>query len=786
MKTIKLLPLMLLWSSLIFSQISGTVNDKSSNEPLSGAHIVLYYENGITIAEHAISGEDGSFKLKTSPQPDMRLVISYLGYQANELRIIENQSDIKISLQPSAVDMGEVRVSALRSDKMLKEVSIPVSVLNSEDMLKDRGFTAPEMLRNEPGVTLSGDGIWATSLNIRGLSEQRIVTLVDGNRIETATDIAAGMAMVDVNDIERIEVIKGAASSLYGTGAMGGVVNIITKDGQFSPQLNAGGSVSLVHQTVNNMSGVNASVNAGAEKWYVRLSGTYRDASNVQTPEGELENSQFSDKNLSIKAGFKPFEDHELKLNYQRYEANDVGIPGGRSFPSTATATYPEEIRDMFSTSYTIHTKGDMLKDIQLKYFHQYIVRDVELIPNPAVVVTPSGYHNTNGLQLQASLTPGKSHAITAGMDAWQRELRTEREKNINQAVKDTAGNIITVNHIVRGEIPIPETKFSSLGWFVQDEFTTLNDKLKITLGGRFDLINIRNEEAIDPDYMIINDVRNDNPPNQRITFEARDVMNQSWSANLGLLYELNENMNLTASFSRAFRSPSIEERYKYIDLGSMVNIGDPDLKPENGYFADLGFHIWANRLQVSLNAFANRMNNLIVAEPGQAIYNYSDQPDRYDTIQALINANVDEALLYGYDLSLSYSFIPGWVAFASSSFVRGIDTKNDTDLPLIPPLNGRLGLKYKHPKWFGMEVAARLVSDQLKVAEGESTTGGYATYDLRLYSRPINIGIGSMEIYTGIENITDRAFVNHLTSNRGLIKYEPGRNVYLRLKLNF
>ena len=81
---------------------------------------------------------------------------------------------------------------------------------------------------------MGSDGVWATNINIRGLGESRLVTLVDGNRVETATDLTASLSMIDINDIERVEIIKGAQSSLYGTGAMGGIVNIITKDGHFA------------------------------------------------------------------------------------------------------------------------------------------------------------------------------------------------------------------------------------------------------------------------------------------------------------------------------------------------------------------------------------------------------------------------------------------------------------------------------------------------------------------------------------------------------------------------
>ena len=86
----------------------------------------------------------------------------------------------------------------------------------------------------------------------------------------------------------------------------------------------------------------NAALLIGSKKWYLRVSGTNRDAQNTMTPEGELANSQFSDKNFSAKLAVKPFINHELKLNYQRFDARDVGIPGGAVFPDRPPLPTPE------------------------------------------------------------------------------------------------------------------------------------------------------------------------------------------------------------------------------------------------------------------------------------------------------------------------------------------------------------------------------------------------------------------------------------------------------------
>lgn len=791
MKRFNLLLCFLFFSVLTFAQIQGVVRDGQSGEPLSGAHLILFHINGKTPLDQTTSGKKGEFVF-TGVYPDrLNLSVSFMGYRLENLSI---QSDfetknIEIELIPTHMPVGEVSVTALRQEKSIRDVPIPLAIAGRQTLERIGGFSPSEMLRHEPGISVARDGIWATSMNIRGFSEQRIITLVDGNRVETANDIAAGMSMVDINDIDRIEVIKGAASSLYGTGAMGGVVNIITRSGRYNESFYIEGNAIAQYQSVNSMHGEHLALGLGDKRWYVRLSGSFRDAQNTLTPEGELDNSQFRDNSFAVKAGIKPSLNQEISLNYQRFYAKDVGLPGGSAFPGPARATYPEELRDMISAGWTIKPGSDFFRELSVRYFHQYILRDVELIPNPNTVITPSGYHTTNGIQLKTYLIPSRSHSVVAGIDLWQRHLETEREKNINQPLTDEDGAIIGYTNIIRGEVPIPTARYSSAGLYLQDEINSGNDRLSFTLGGRFDLINVTNERAVDPLYLIVNGNKNDTPPGQKITFEENDVNNYSWSANLGMIYKTGANTDLTLSLSRAFRSPNIEERYKYIDLtatSGLVRIGDPDLQPEDGYFGDLGFRIWKDRLHLKVNGFVNSMTNLIVEVPGEAIYNFTTDQSMQDTIPALINSNVDKALLYGFDLSFHYNFFKEFVFSGTSSFVRGADTRNNSDLPMIPPLNAHLGIRYSIPEWIGAEIMVNLYSDQEKVAEGEKATPGYASWDFRINSGEMVTSAGKIRIFAGVENFTNRAYRNHLATNRGLIRLEPGRNYFVRLSYEF
>ena len=113
----------------------------------------------------------------------------------------------------------------------------------------------------------------------------------------------------------------------------------------------------------------------------------------------------------------------------------------------------------------------------------------------------------------------------------------------------------------------------------------------------------------------------------------------------------------MTFNTARSFRSPSIEERYQYIDLGSYLRIGNPYLNPEQGLFADLGLRIWKNTYRFSGNIFMNSFTDLVIEKSGT-----------YDNKPAFIKTNVGKAILYGYDFDFMYNFYKSYVVYGSLS----------------------------------------------------------------------------------------------------------------------
>lgn len=791
-------------SQRVYSQdfrFEGVVIDSVAQQAIEGVAIQVIPVNTKGKDFFAVTNVNGKFVFNL-PADNYKVNLSIIGYaQAQKSIRVTSNTEITFMLSPQPFPLGEVVVSSFRVNRSIKELPTPLAVVGKYDFQHQSAISLSNVLANEPGVSMGGDGVWATNINIRGFSENRLVTLVDGFRVETANDLTAALSMVDVNDVERVEVVKGAQSVLYGTGAMGGIVNIITKDGYFSSEPHLSGNLMGGFASVNNSYSGYANINAGADKWYIKVNGTYTDAQDIRTPMGKLPNSQFTANNTAARVGFKPFKNHTLKAQYQRYWANDVGIPGGDAFPGPATATYSDIGRQLFSGSYEITDITNTLSSLKLSYYNQYILREVLLFPNaPATekptpiggiqrtspqYFTPTGEHRTNGVQLQSTWNFTENNTLIAGIDAWARNLYTSREKYIKVEVFSPANVLMATNNMVRGETPTPNSTFSTAGVFIQNESRLLDDKLTLIIGGRADGIRTKNDRNFDIDYLIVNGVRNDSPTNQRVTFEASKQNLFSWSANAGILYTVAKDVDLSASVARSFRAPSLEESFKFIDLGNLVRLGDPTLKSESGFATDIGLRIWKKNFTMQVGLFTNWINNMIVETPGEYIYTTADGLST-GTVPALINANVSSAMLYGSDVKLQYRVTSRLVAFTSGAYVRGKDTEAGEDLPLIPPLSGRFGLRYTSPKYGSLEASILGAAKQDKIAQGEMVTDGYHRIDVGLSSAKLNLGFSKFQLFVGVDNLTNVSYTNHLATNRGAISVEPSRNLFLRINLSF
>ena len=671
-------------------------------------------------------------------------------------------------------------------NKEIKEITIvgglsstfalPMVVVDKKTLDASSFFSPADALRRETGISIVRDAIWATSLSVRGLSEQRLIVMVDGDRIQTATDHSAALSVVDMNSLEKIEVIKGASSVLYGTGAMGGVVNFVSYRPSYTRVFQTKGRIGTEFNTVNNCWANNANIQFTTNKWYLMLNGSFRTAQNTQTPGGVLPNSQFHDASWSLKGGILYSENQEVLVNYQHVGGWDIGLPGGRSFPATASARYSGIERNQLSGEYIVSKINPNLKEIRFKAYTQNIIRNVELKPaDPTVKMFPGSNNKTTGAKLTSDWRFTDYHNLKLGVEGWQRDAYTSR-----LTLKTTSDSTL----IGTGDQPTPKALMFDLGVFAHYSWKIDPGKWTLNAGLRLDYIQTANDSAFSPlyQYKVKNDVRT-NVTNlaRRVLFAASIHEDMAYAADVDLVYNPTAHQQIALSLANSYRAASIEERFKFIELAGPKHVGNPNLKPEKGTFTNLNYTLSDNKFRFKADIFANYLNDLITEQSGT--YTYINATGSTVSEQAFVNVNISKALFLGAEFEGNWQINNEFSLFANASYTHARDIDANSSLPQIPPMSGFASFNYQSKKQIGASFSALWAATQNEIATGETATAGHIIYNLDVHSGNIDLNNSQLQLFAGVDNIFNTAYLDHLSTTRGILKLEPGRNIYLKVK---
>ncbi len=293
--------------------ISGKVIDSSSKEPLMGVYVTTDNNLG------AQTDRSGNFTIKNVPAGEYTLrTMYYSDFSQDEKKVTVNGnlSGITLSISQEGMKLEQVVVTATRTEKRLSEAPELTTVINERDIEKAGSTSLLETLQdNIPGIVMTENAM-GNNMRIRGLNSRYILILVDGERL--VSEGAGGninLDQIDVNNIKRIEVLNGAASALYGSNAVGGVINIITKDPIH--KLEAGANVTAQS---NNTWRTRVDLGSATEKIDVRAGG-FRNSSDGYDKNNSYA-AKYEDWGSEVKFGYKPTKQIDLHLNgrYFRHE----------------------------------------------------------------------------------------------------------------------------------------------------------------------------------------------------------------------------------------------------------------------------------------------------------------------------------------------------------------------------------------------------------------------------------------------------------------------------------
>jgi hemoglobin/transferrin/lactoferrin receptor protein len=738
--------------------VTGIVTDAITRQPVRQAVVTL-----VETQQKTVSDDEGRFSFMLTAPGRYTLSVHHVAYRdvGRAVNAGVEQGQIFFALEPAILQTDEMVVRCTRTPSLVSDSPYPLNVATNDRLNESHAVTIADALERIPGLALVRDGAWETAIAIRGLSRSNVVTVVDDARIETATDIAGGLSLVNMHDLERAEVIKSPASAQHGTGAIGGVVQLVSKRPLFTEHFQMNGELTSDFSSVDDFFSQYGAVEATTDRVALRLSGGVRNARDTETPAGTLANSRYHDFSLSGSLGVALGGDQSATLIYQRVQADDAGIPGGAPIAETAVARYTLARRELAGLEYRIPHVSPLVPLVTLRAQRQEIARAVEILNANGSSATPHAVHTLLSAQAEARLVPLPDMVVTAGTEVWQRKLDSRRERRLATTIT--------------GERPLPLSWYSSAGIFIHNDWAVVPGSLTLTCGTRYDWIHVTNDAVLNPEYVMANGVTNIAPAGQKQLWAGGSESDGSWSADAGFRFALAPWLDLTALGAAAFRSPSLEERFEFIDLGSVVYVGDPALSPEKSLCANGGVRIHTGVLRVHADLFLNSMSNLVIQIPGL-----------YEGRKAYYRTNIGSASLYGFEIEAEHAIADWSVLKFTGAYVRGKDTRNNVDLPQIPPFNGRVELKGIAGGVGTIAVCIPWAAAQSNPGAGEVRTPGYALLNAGFTSESWALGWMGVSVRAEIRNLLNKEYRNHLSTLRGIVRLEPGRSFVFSATLAF
>jgi hemoglobin/transferrin/lactoferrin receptor protein len=692
-----------------------------------------------------------------------------LGQQAEPKEPSVDESELtaeeKAAAEQGLLFKDEMVVTAGRQEQLSGDTSAPITVLTREEIEREQPEKMADLFKQIPGVEVQGEGPFRGIPVIRGLTSNRVLILVDGQRLNNAresTDFAGIQpALVNLADVERIEVLRGPASVQYGSDAIGGVVNIITRKPDLGTQeFKVTGDAGYEYASTSDSQQFRASVTGTGKGFSFFVGGTSEDVGNYTAADGASEDPRYEDYVLSDNVvpnsgmeqttfngnvRFLTGTQGVFRVNAEVVRTKNIGFPGYDPATSGIDISFPNFNRDKFALAWE---SGPVwgLNDIVLSSWYQEIdkesIRDFDFGFYFSNQYTQSLIKST-GFNAQ-SIADLDIHHLTFGLDFYQDRLHD----NALSESSFTPPN---------DDVAVPDSHQRGLGLYIDDQIA-LSPRFTLSAGLRGDSFSFVTED--DPRYV----------------GEQFNVDQSSLAGNLGAVWQVAEHVNVTGLIARGFRAPNLQER-SFIGLASTGDtfiLQNPFLDSETSWNYEAGFKVRYDHYSGGLTLYYNDLNNFITLE----FLDPSESP--IPGLEAAQLQNVEKATIKGIELDLEAIFARWWTAFGTFAVIEGDNNITNEPLPSIPPMKVILGVRYQRARWW-TEANMRWLDSQTRLPTDdpryETGTPSFTVFALR-GGYDFDFGLG---VLVALENLTDKLY-NEPYNNRP----EPGRNLRLTVAYRF
>lgn len=797
--------------SILAATFTGTVLNASTGQPLERATVRA--QGG---TRTVVTGADGEFRLSVPDRDTIEVTVTHVGFSPVQAVVLVAGEPATMSLTPTESTLDNVVVTASRYEKLAYEVPQPVTAASREEIEIKGHSIVSDVMRTFPGTDMNDAGPFRSRPVIRGLYGTRVLVLVDGERLNDQRDVTSfagvSMSLIDVSEIERVEVVNGPSSVLYGSDAMAGVVNIITRDRQFSPNLQPIGRYSGRYSTADQQHSNRIDLGFTGPRVSGTLGFSYREAvDNFAPPEDwnreggiysvfrpefydslnaangtdfdreDLVNSKAKVSNYDARLAFKLADNHRLDLDVGVFRGSDIGYPGVPNDSTPYWFFYPEHNRDNFSVKYTGDGLTDKMTRLESKFYYQKISKDFltdffgEVVsagqPFPASeVALLTSLNRTEvtkyGWNFQELYSLDRATQLTFGFDLVREEIEgfsisRTRLSGFNPGV----GFADTTIEAETGS-PVPENTWHSLGLYLSGDHQF--NSATLSAGARFDNYWVNTEETegyVDDDDEML---------------PTTDDHYSAINGSLGLIYPIGQGVNLVTNIGTAYRVPNVVERFYYGSASGRQTRPNIDIEPERSVTVDFGVKAVHGYINYSLIGFYSDYSNLTQLQRFDSIPSHGGFSSlwRYE--------NVEDVSISGFEGIVEGNFDNGLYGSLSLTYQYGQDQTKDEPF-FVSPFKTMLTLGYRLKKHdaFG-EFSIRQVGDQDRIAEvstlDDIATDGYTTVSMSLGIRLVE----QVRLSVTVNNLFDEIYSEPFNGrNPDNPIAEPGRNLILSVSSN-
>ena len=655
--------------------------------------------------------------------------------------------DVELQLAPYS---KRITVAATHTERDTLGVPGEVTVIDRDDLDRTQARGLDDVLRYEPGVEMSeSPRRLGQTPNIRGFDDQRILTLRDGARVAQFNSGHRGTYFFDTDDIEKVEIVKGPASALYGSGAIGGVISITTRapDDLLDPRQTLGAQVRSTYSSAYGEWTVAPRLYGRSDSglsWMASYTGRRNDGSiQIAGVQSNLEQAEedINDFNARLHTPLGSSGLLRLSGNYFRQK--------GRSSTNLALMDVgAAELIDRATRSAGVNARytrtGENWWDNSLNatvYVNETKIDESRIADGR---VDDIGYR-TWGIDARNTALVGGSHAVTYGF-----ELVQERQ----DAVRNGDAHAF-----------FPSGSRTQLGTFVQDELSLFDGRLSVVPGLRYDRWNSK------PDLVELSSQKVDR-----------------LSPKLGASYQLSEGLFASASYGGGFRAPFFQELFLTgthfafpltQDVFFLaVFLPNEDLVAETSRNFDGGLRFRRGRVSARASLWRADVENFIELLP---VFTSEFPVTGGTQIQLWQATNRLDAQMTGFEASVDLSPQRDIVLRGSFSRTRGEDNATGEPLLQIPNDKLVLGAEWRRPElglranWF-----TRIYGDRDRVPTGVEATAGYVLHDFQA-TWATGVAGQPLELHLAISNLADRSYENARFGTPGI-----GRDIRLGTTVRF